>query len=361
MSEIPADFAVLGSTPLARLIAGLLASVHGKRVVWVGDSHAAFRLPRGLDLSVAPLTRPESWALLAHAVPETVKLLSRAGGKASTMRLDPIFFADTTSGQQALAFLRSSAAGFGAAIERLPAGHLGKGRDGIVLRDAIYLQRDRLEPVLDRWLDELKVTRLPLSQAQIAIAANGSASIVIAGVVSEVARTVLADDEAILAHLPADTLSALFERQAMTTILTEPTFAMAARVMLQVDADLSFTQGSHRGVTAIGMGDHDACVTHIGVLLGANRQLRQAGGTGHERLRSRDGAPILGRLHGSGPELLAGLGATGVFLAPALARWFAGAAKPDELDYFAARIPHRPMAPSIVAEYAPADPAMAAA
>ena len=361
MSETPADFAVLGSTPLARLIAGQLASAHGKRVVWVGDSQAAYRLPRGLDLSVAPVTRPETWALLAQTVPETVKLLSRAGGKAGTMRLDPIFFADTPGGQQALAYLRSSAAGFGSAIERLPTGHLGKGRDGIVLRDAIYLQRDRLEPALDRWLDGLKVTRLPQSQAHVVIAANGSASVTVDGVVIEAARTVLADDEAILAHLPPDTLSELFERQAMTTILTEPTFAMAARVMLQVDADLSFMQGSHRGVTAIGMGDHDACVTHIGVLLGANRQLRQAGGTSHERLRSRDGAPVLGRPNGSGPELLAGLGASGAFLAPALARWFVGAAKPEELDYFGARIPHRPMVPSTVADYAPADPALAAA
>lgn len=361
MSETPADFAVIGSTPLARLIAGLLASVHGKRVVWAGDSHAAFRLPRGIDLSAGPITRPESWALLAQAVPETVKLLSRAGGKANTMRLDPIFFADSPSGQQALAFLRSSAAGLGAAIERLPAGHLGKGRDGIVLRDAIYLQRDRLEPVLDRWLDGLKVKRLPLSEAQVAIAANGSASIAIGDTVTEAARTVLADDEAIVAHLPAETLSALFERRTMTTILTEPTFAMAARVMLQIDADLSFVQGSHRGVTAIGMGDHDACVTHIGVLLGANRQLRQAGGAAHERLRSRDGAPIVGRPYGSGPELLGGLGPTGVFLAPALARWFVGAASRDELDYFAARIPDRQTAPSMVAEYSPADPALAAA
>ncbi len=183
MSETPADFAVLGSTPLARLVAGLLAGVHGKRVVWVGDSHAAFRLPRGIDLSVGPMTRPESWALLAQTVPETVKLLARAGGKAGMARLDPVFFADTPIGQQALAFLRSSAAGF--TIERLPAGQLGKGRDGIVLRDALHLQRDRLEPVLDRWLDSVGVARLPLAQAQVTVAANGSASVESNGVITQ--------------------------------------------------------------------------------------------------------------------------------------------------------------------------------
>jgi hypothetical protein len=353
MSEGPADFAVFGSTPLARLVAGLLASAHGKRVVWVGDSHAAFRLPRGIDLSVGPMTRPESWALLAQSVPETVKLLARAGGKASTMRLDPVFFADGPVGHQALAFLRSSATSFSADIERLPAGQLGKGREGVVLRDALYLQRDRLEPVLDHWLDGLDVMRLPLANVQVTLAPGGSASIESAIGTVEATRSILADDEAILAHLSPETLSTLFDRQKMTTILTEPTFAMASRVMLQIDADLSFTQGSHRGVVAIGAGGHDACVTHIGVLLGANRQLRQAGGNGHDSLRSRDGAPVVGSVSGTGPELLAGLGPTAAFLAPALARWFVGAARPDELAYFAARIPGREMAPSIVADYAP--------
>ncbi|MDB5538054.1 MAG: hypothetical protein JWQ65_2929 [Devosia sp.] len=353
MSEAPADFAVVGSTPLARLVAGLLASAHGKRVIWIGDSHAAFRLPRGIDLSVGPMTRPESWALLSQAVPETLKLLAKAGGKASMMRLDPIFFADTPIGQQAMAFVCSSAAGFSAAIEPLPSGHLGKGRKGIVLRDALYLQRDRLEPVLDRWLEGLGVTRVPLAQVHLTIAPNGSASMELDGTVTEATRAILADDEAILAHLSAEAIGRLFVRQPMTTILTEPTFQLSARVMLQIDADLSFTQGSHGGVVAIGAGGHDACVSHIGVLLGANRQLRQAGGNSHDSLRSHDGAPVVGSIEGTGPELLAGLGATGAFLAPALARWFVGTATPDELAYFAARIPGRAMAPSIVADYAP--------
>ncbi|MET3896715.1 hypothetical protein ABIB57_000639 [Devosia sp. UYZn731] len=353
MSEAPADFAVVGSTPLARLVAGLLASVHGKRVIWIGDSHAAFRLPRGIDLSFGPMTRPESWALLSQTVPETVKLLAKAGGKASMMRLDPIFFADTPIGQQAMAFVCSSAAGFGAAIEPLPSGHLGKGRKGIVLRDALYLQRDRLEPVLDRWLEGLGVTRVPPAQVHLHIAPNGSASMELDGTVTAATRAVLADDEAILAHLPTETIARLFERRPMTTILTEPTFQLSARVMLQIDADLSFMQGSHGGVVAIGAGGHDACVSHIGVLLGANRQLRQAGGNSHESLRSHDGAPVVGSIDGTGPELLAGLGATGAFLAPALARWFVGAATQDELSYFAARIPGRATAPSIVADYAP--------
>ncbi|WP_375449530.1 hypothetical protein [uncultured Devosia sp.] len=353
MSERHVDYAIIGSTPLARLLAGLLASTHGQTVVWAGDSHAAFRLPRGIDLSVGPLTRPDSWAVLAQAVPETVKLLARIGGRTSIQRLDPILFAATPAGQQALAFTLSSALGFGHAVERLPADQFGRGRAGIVLRDAVHLQRDRLEPILDRWLDGMAVDRLPWSQTEITVSPDGGARLVRGDDVTLAGRTILADDEAILAYLPADSVDRLFIRQPMTTILTEPTFAMASRVMVQVDADLAFVQANHRGVIAIGAGDHDRCVSEIGVLLGANRQLRQAGGAGHERLRSRDGAPVMGRV-GDGPQVLAGLGSIGAFLAPALARWCTGTARPEETDYFAARLAGRSLSPSIVADYAPA-------
>ena len=72
MTEAHADFVVVGSTPLARLVAGLLASVHGKTVVFSGESQSGYRLPRGLDLSVAPITRPETWALLKAVLPESL-------------------------------------------------------------------------------------------------------------------------------------------------------------------------------------------------------------------------------------------------------------------------------------------------
>lgn len=356
MNDSAVDFAIFGSTPLARLLASLLASAHGKKVVWLGDSHAAFRLPRSLDLSIGPMTRPKSWALLSQCVPETVKLIARAGGKAGMTRLDPIFFANTPMSRQALAFVRSSATSFGQTIERVPLNHQSEARDGILLRDAIVLHRDLMESILDRWLDALDIMRLSPTHAQISIAPDGGATIAVADVIVRATCTVLADDEAILAHLPPQTMAGLFTRQQMTTILTEPTFPMAGRVMLQLDAALSLLQGKHRGVTAIAAGDHDVCVSHIGALLGAKRQLRQAGGTSHERLNTPDGAAIVGRMSGTGPQLLAGLGPTGAFLAPALARWLAGAAKPNEAAYFAARNPDRSMASSHVSEFVPLAP-----
>ena len=57
MADDSFDFVVLGATPLAGLVAGLLASVHLKRVCHVGETYSPFRLQRSIDLSVAPVTR----------------------------------------------------------------------------------------------------------------------------------------------------------------------------------------------------------------------------------------------------------------------------------------------------------------
>src|SRR5690606_13001515 len=81
MTAETADLAIFGSSPLSRLVAGLLRQVHGKSVVFVGTSHARYRLPREIDLSAGPITRPQSWALLAEIVPETTRLLSKIAGR----------------------------------------------------------------------------------------------------------------------------------------------------------------------------------------------------------------------------------------------------------------------------------------
>ena len=81
MSESAVDFAVFGSSPLASLVAGLLASRHKRRVIIVGEPEARYRLPRALDLSVAPITRPETWALLTANKADSAKLISKIGGR----------------------------------------------------------------------------------------------------------------------------------------------------------------------------------------------------------------------------------------------------------------------------------------
>lgn len=340
MTETRADFAVLGATPQARLVAGLLASAHGKTVVFQGESQSGYRLPRGIDLSVGAFTRPETWALLKASLPETLKLVSRIGKRGARSRLDPIFFADMDGGKEALAHMRHMAAAFGLAAERVPTSLLGNGREGVVLRDAVLLRRHILEPALDRWLDQVKVRRLGADD-RVLVRIDGSAECTVGDEKIEIGQTVLADDNAIMAHLPSRLWPTLLQRQVASTILTEPTDAIAANVMHQLDSGLVLTQQAERGIIAFGPGAISEFSVSLGDILGRQRAFRQAGQSSYARLVSTDGAPAVGRAGGTGPDILAGFGSIGAFLSPATARWLCGVASSSENAWFGSRLVDR--------------------
>ena len=348
MSQARADFAIVGATLQARLVAGLLASAHGRSVVLVGASQAAYRLPRTLDLSVAPITRPDSFALLHSALPDLQGLLKKLGARKAWIRLDPVFFASGQGGREILAHMRHMALGFGHTVERLPAVALGRDRDGLVWRDAVLLQRSLLEPLLDGWLDDLGVRRL--QAARLDLADNGSAQLGTGSEEIAVAQTVLADDEAILAHLPAPAWPALFTRQAGASLLTEPTAPLQAPVLLDLDVGITLLQQVGRGLIAIGPGPLDPFAAAVRGLLGPDRKVQQVGQTAFTRIVTSDNAPAVGRVDGTGPDVLAGFGSLAAFLAPAIARWLTGGATPAENAWMAARLVNRAL-PAPVAEW----------
>ena len=349
MTEGRVDFAVLGATPQARLVAGLLAGTHGKSVLFVGESQSGYRLPRGIDLSAFSLTRPETWSLLKVAVPEVLRLVTRIGGRRAVRRLDPIIFADGRAGKEALAHIRHMAGAFGLAAERVPGALLGEGRQGIHLRDTALLNRPVLEPALDRWLGEKGVLA---GAASVTVRADGSGwAMREPGGRVEIGQVVLADDMAILTHLPQTSWPQVLLRQPATTILTEPTAPIAAPIMHQLDTGLTLTQQAERGIAAMGPGTLNPFASALAVLLGDQRQVRQAGQSSYVRVLPADGAPVAGRMRGTGPDLLAGFGPTGVFFAPAIARWLCGAASGSENAWFGGRLPDRDIAPSSVAEF----------
>lgn len=349
MTEGKVDFAVLGATPQARLVAGLLAGTHGKLVLFVGESQSGYRLPRGIDLSAFALTRPETWALLKTAVPETLRLVTRIGGRRCVRRLDPIVFADGRAGKEALSHVRHMAGAFGLAAERVPGALLGEGRAGIHLRDTALLNRPVLEPALDRWLAQQGVLT---GATAITMRADGSGwGMRDPGGRVEIGHVVLADDAAILAYLPEPAWPPVLRRQLATTILTEPTAPIAAPVMYQLDSGLTLMQQTERGIAAMGPGALNPFAAALAVLLGDQRQVRQAGQSSYMQVVAADGAPVAGRMRGSGPDLLAGFGPTGAFFAPAIARWLCGKATEAENAWFAARLPDRTILPSSVAEF----------
>jgi hypothetical protein len=350
MTETRADFVIVGSTPTARLVAGLLASTHGKSVVFSGESQAGYRLLRGIDLSVAPITRPETWSLLRASLPEALKLISRIGGRSAFSRVDPIFFSETPAGKEALHHVRHMALAFGHAAERVPATAIGANRDGLLLRDAVLLQRPALEMALDRWLDQQGARPLRDDET-LTVRSDGSARLLSGDDSTEIGQAVLADDAAILRHVPAANWPTLLARRLTSTILTEPTRPTVAPVMHELDSGLTMVQQTGRGIAAIGPGGIDRFAISLGILLARERDYRQAGQSSYEALVTRDSAPAVGRLHGSGPDILAGLGPSGAFLAPAIARWLCGVAEPAESAWLGARLVDRKTDPSPVAEF----------
>ena len=334
---------------MARLVAGLLASAQGKGVVFFGESQAGYRLPQGLDLSVAPITRPQTWSLLQSAIPETLKLIGRVGGRRAWSRVDPVLFAEHPVGKEALAHVRHMAHAFGHAAEPIPPRSLGPGRSGMVLRDAVLLHRATLEGNLDRWLDQQPVRRLPPDEAM-AVHPDGSATLETADERMDVGQTVLADDRAMIQFLPPTLWPSLLLRRVASTILTQPTSPLAAAVMHRVDTGMMLHQQAG-GILAVGPGAIDPFAAALDLQLGPERAYRQAGQSSYETVVTGDGAPAVGRVQGTGPDIIAGFGATGAFLAPAIARWLTGSASRAESDWFGARLVDRTPTASPVADF----------
>lgn len=343
------DFAVLGSTPLARLLAGLLATAQGKRVCLVSDSNSPFRLTRGVDLSVAPVTRPETWALLAKTVPEAQKLLGRAGGKSAIERVDPVFIAESPASAEMLAHLRHTAQGFGHAVDRLQDGRFGPGTIAVQLHDAFFLSRPQLEPALNTWLARSGVRQVPGREAKVTVKRDGTTSITIDNDAIDAAQTILADDAAILAHLSPDSWSAVLRAEPAISLMTEPTNPLAGTPMVFLDRGVTLCQRSTRGIAAIALGRMDEALARIGATLIGQAHVRRAGQAVFRSLTSLDGAPVVGQLRSSKVIAIAGLGMTGAYLAPALARFIAGKATDEEVWYFSAR--DQSSARSAVADY----------
>ncbi|NGP18709.1 hypothetical protein [Devosia aurantiaca] len=243
------------------------------------------------------------------------------------------------------------AQGFRIAAEPVAPSVLGGARSGIVLRDAIRLNRPVLEPSLDIWLDRLGVPRLSPDRVQIAL--DGSASIDANGHTIQAQQAILADAESIMAWLPLRQWPTLFRRQPAATILTTPTQPIAAPVMLEIGEGTTLLQQAEGGIAGIGRGDLALFSSSMRSLLGADRQVEQAGQTAFSALVTDDGAPAVGRAAGSGADVVANLGMAGVFLAPALARWLVGEAQHHQSNWFGARLVNRNLRTSSVAEYAP--------
>lgn len=344
------DIAVFGSDLPSALLAGLLAERHGMTVVWVADRSERSRLARGFHLSAAIQTRPETWALLAHTVPETQGLMRRNLG-AAVERVDPCFVAHAPRAIAAIEHMRHVAAGFGHEFERLPDGATAADTLALQLRDAVRVQR-RPAGLAD-WIGKAGVTVHARREGTISVRRDGHVRFAVEGGTLEAGRTVLADDDAILAFADGRDLQKTFVRHRAATLLTEPAPALPTPVVFDADTGVILDQEASGAIAALGPGDPHALTDAFAERLPAGTSVRLAGRTGFVRPEASDGGPVAGLLRQRKAFVVAGFGPSTLFVVPALARHLADAATEEEAAFFAARTPGPSNARRSVAEFVP--------
>lgn len=345
------DIAVVGSTPLAMLLAGLLAGQHRRRVIHVGEKQSGLRLPRGCDLSAGALTRPETWALLEHTIPETLRTISKAAGRDSWSRANPLFMSEEPAGVEALDHIRHIAQGFGHEVEPVPLSSLRGGQQGWILRDVALLHRPALQVGLANWGAAQGVTYLDGSQTHISLDGDGGGTLWSDEWQARATHLVLADDEAILGNVPPAELTTFAVLRPRATLLLRALPPLVAPLVLQVDRDMVVAQTPAGGISALGDGGVEDVAPALRQVTGPQSGWVQVGQARYHAVAGADGAALVGRITQTAPTVLAGLGTVGAFLAPALARWLAGAPRRHEHSWIEARTPGRVTQGSAVSEF----------
>lgn len=349
MADDSYDYLVLGSTPLAGLLAGLLAIEHKRRVCLVGEPFSPFRLQRSIDVSIAPLTRPETLLVLKRAAAETTKLVS-SWGKGLVSRADPLFVAEAPDSIAALGHFRHLAIALGYAVEPVADRNVSDGQM-LRVRDMQLLGHGRLEPALENWLSKHEVRHLDRADTELTLRKDGTARLVHAGHSVEATQVILAGDDAVLEHLSEDAWDRSLEAVPGAAMLLDSAKPLPAPYMSFVDRGVVLVQDGKVSVSALLSGDPTTARARLGSAVAKAGALRLAGETVVGSLRSSDGAPYVGPARGHKAIVIAALGPTGAFLAPALARHIANVAPPDEAQWFAARGPTRGNQRLLAADY----------
>ncbi|RYZ58160.1 MAG: hypothetical protein EOP08_16535, partial [Proteobacteria bacterium] len=202
MPDTAYDHLIIGSTPLAGLIAGQLQREHGKRVCLVWESYSAFGLERRFDLSLDLITRPETLVLLKRLTPETLKLIAGIG-RNLTDKVDPLFIAESRASMAALGHFLHLAKLLELQVERLADRTISEG-SLLRVRGQHLIAHHRFAPALEAWLDAADVRRLDPEDTAITLRKDGTARVAAEGQEVEAMQVLLADDAAVLAHLPPD-------------------------------------------------------------------------------------------------------------------------------------------------------------
>ncbi len=345
MSSNQFDLAVFGSGPSALYLAALLAEGQTRRIVLIHNPATRVRLPRSFELSAGFIARPETWRLLTAGSAETARRLSTAGLGGALERTRLTLARTGASGRFALGHVRALASAHGAEIQRasLPPNPewdaTGHAAHGLLLREVWRFAPERAHDAFLAWHNKLGIERLPRAQTdEIAIGRDGSLRLTAGSQRIAAELAVLADDEFILDFAGGAELEAGFRIEQRTALLTAPTAdRLPDRAAFLLAEDFALHQAPSGAIAAVGAGAPGPLAERILRLLPALASASIAGRARFAGLASLDGAPQIGRGKSRRAFVVGGLGETGFFLMPSLARFIAGAAEGHEKAFWSAR------------------------
>lgn len=345
MAEAQQTIAVAGGTPFAFVLAGLLAADHGHEVHIVAPAPSLHGVPLPPSFSIAPVTRPETLNLASSGAPEIMRRLAKVAPSAID-RTDLIVRATTAHHAKALSHFRHLAAGMEHVVERLADSRDGTGM-AVRIRDVTRLSATPFLANVEEWTSRIGLNLVEDPDA-LKVRRNGITQL---GNM-DVDLLVLADDDAILAHLGAARLDRIGENLACTAYIAEaghgiddPQLALPAGTLLnpQRDGTLAIFADNSGGLA-------DA---RVAAFLTEGTTVRRAAMRSFSRFRTHDGAPVVGTPKGSRLYVAAGLGPLDIALAPVIARHISGRAHGFEAEWCGMRAPTRAMSGSVVADIAP--------
>lgn len=337
MPESSFDFAIFGSSPFAALLAIALATVHRRKVCLVARQPAALQLARSLDVSVAAWTRPHNWALMQRTRGELESLLGKHASTVLT-RTEVALIARSPSGVDALGHARHMAAAFGQLTARLAIHPEQDAIEGFSVEGAMRLRHRPFYALLTDWLEELAIPVFSPDQTTTSIKRNGVVlSAEALHVIAEAA--ILTDARSATEFLLPSTTEKLWQASPYTSVLTEPGNALRLSVAIDVDATAQTLMHPDGRIESIVRGNRDIAARYLTYLLPAHANARYAGIAEFSKLESVDGAPVIGQIGSSRLHVALALEPVAAFLAPAIARHFAGECSPDDAAYFLAHAP----------------------
>lgn len=329
------EFAIIGNTPMAALLACSLSKLYGRKTALIGQFAHSLLPSHGFDISVDIITQPQTWRLIKENISPFEDLLKDFSNEAVYEKIDPIFIARSPKSADALNHARNVASLYGFSIEKQEL--TKRVMQSIQFRDAIRIKRRSMFAGLDNWLDRNNVKQINTNNIELKRSAGGLTKIICANETIISKRMVFVDDEAILNYMPQKYIINNFFKIATNALMLEPVKKLKNSTIINIDDNSILFQHANGTIDCTSQNDFTNISNIISNDRENNKHIKLAGKAQFSSIISKDGAGVFGSLSGAKLLYIGGFGTSGAFLTPAMAKILVGKGSEFENEYFAKR------------------------